>query len=72
MAVGTLFVVLPVPQGPIMEIVWELLVGGGLLEVLPAALEKVAGGPLMAEVDLGPAPGCHRHRQRPPLLVGTV
>ena len=53
-AVGTLFVVLPVPQGPIMEIVWELLVGGGLLEVLPAALQKVAGGPLMAEVDLGP------------------
>ena len=37
-----------------MEIVWELLVGGGLLEVLPAALEKVAGGPLMAEVHLGP------------------
>ena len=61
-AVGTLFVVLPVPQGPIMEVVWETLVGGGLLEVLPAALEKVAGGPLTAEVDLG----------GPPLLVGTV
>ena len=57
-----------------MEVVWETLVGGGLLEVLPAALEKVAGGPLMAEVDLGPgvALRCHRHRQRPPLLVGTV
>ena len=25
-----------------------------LLEVLPTALEKVAGGPLVAEVDLGP------------------
>ena len=31
-----------------------VLVGGGLLEVLPTALEKVAGGPLMKEVDLGP------------------
>ena len=37
-----------------MEVVWETLVGGGLLEFLPAALEKVAGGPLTAEVDLGP------------------
>ena len=37
-----------------MEVVWETLVGGGLLQVLPAALEKVAGGPLTAEVDLGP------------------
>ena len=37
-----------------MEMLWEELVGGGLLDVLPAALEKVAGGPLMAEVDLGP------------------
>ena len=55
--VGTLLVVLVVPQGPKMEMLCEELVGGGLLEVLPAALGKVAGGPLMAhlsEVDLGP------------------
>ena len=30
-----------------------MLVGGGLLEV-PTALEKVAGGFVMEEVDLGP------------------
>ena len=28
--------------------------GGGLLEVLPTALEKIAGRPLLTEVDLGP------------------
>ena len=57
-----------------MDVVGATLVGGGLLEVLPTALEKVAGGPLMAEVDLGPgsAPGRQRYRQWPPLLVGTV
>ena len=42
--VSTLLVVLAVPQGPKMEMLWEELVGGGLLEVLPTALEKVAGG----------------------------
>ena len=38
-------------------------VGGGLPGFLPSVLEKVAGGPLIAEVDLGPgsAPGSHRH-----------
>ena len=41
------------PQGPEVDVV-SALVGGGLLEVLLTALEKVAGGPLMAEVDLGP------------------
>ena len=35
-------------------VVGAALVGGGLLEVLPTALEKVAGGPLITEVDLGP------------------
>ena len=40
-----------------MEMLWEELVGGGLLEVLPTALEKVAGGFVMAEVDLGPGSG---------------
>ena len=37
-----------------MDVVGAVLVGGGLLEVLLTALEKVAGGPLMEEVDLGP------------------
>ena len=37
-----------------MDVVGAMLVGGGLLEVLPTALVKVAGGPLMEEVDLGP------------------
>ena len=46
--------VLTVPQGPKVDVVGAMLVGGGLLEVLPTALEKVAGGPLMEEVDLGP------------------
>ena len=46
--------VLVVPQRPKVDVVGAALVGGGLLEVLPTALEKVAGGPLMAEVDLGP------------------
>ena len=44
--------VLTVPQGPTLDVVGAILVGGGLLEVLPTALEKVAGGPLMK--DLGP------------------
>ena len=51
---GTLLVVLTVPQGSKVDVVGAMLVGGGLLEVLPTALEKVAGGPLMEEVDLGP------------------
>ena len=46
--------VLTVPQGPKVDVVGAMLVGGGLLEVLPTALEKVAGGPLMEEADLGP------------------
>ena len=50
---GTLFVVLAVPQGPKTEMLWEELVGGGVLEVLPAALEKVAGGPLPAGLSSG-------------------
>ena len=46
--------VLIVPQGPKADVVGAMLVGGGLLQVLPTALEKIAGGPLMEEVDLGP------------------
>ena len=40
--------------GPMVDVVGAALVGGGLLEVLPTALEKIAGGPLITEVDLGP------------------
>ena len=37
-------VVLAVPQGAMVDAVGAALVGGGLLEVLPTAPEKVAGG----------------------------
>ena len=35
-------VVLVVPQGPMVDVVGAVPVGGGLLEVLPTALDKVA------------------------------
>ena len=41
-------------KGATVDVVGAALVGGGLLKVLPTALEKIAGGPLMTEVDLGP------------------
>ena len=64
--------VLTVPQGPKADVVGAMLVGGGLLEVLPTALEKVAGGPLMEEVDLGPGITLRGGNEWPPLLVGAV
>ena len=37
---GTLLVVLVVPQGPMVDVVGAVLVGGGLLEVLPTAWKR--------------------------------
>ena len=44
--------VLTVPQGRV-GVIGAALVGGGLLG-LPTTLDKIAGGPRMTEVDLGP------------------
>ena len=66
--------VLTVPQGSKVDVVGAMPVGGGLLEILPTALEKVAGGPLVEEVDLGPGVALRggNDTDSGPLLVGAV